>query len=75
MAFAKKVSVEQFNVELTLSLEEAQVIFDITEKVGGNPHTSRRGLVNGVRRALHPIVGDSRSTGDICITDTSLNFK
>jgi hypothetical protein len=40
-------------VLLTLSAEEAQVLADVTNFIGGNPIKTRRRLLDNIRQALH----------------------
>jgi hypothetical protein len=57
MANAKRVTapvtvVPPDRIHLDLSLEEAEVIFDISGHIGGSPETTRRGLMDGIASAL-----------------------
>jgi hypothetical protein len=50
--------VEHIEYTLTLTDEEAQVLMDIFGRVGGDPDTTRRGLVDGISRALRDAGAD-----------------
>jgi hypothetical protein len=75
VAKAKKRETVTYTVELDLSLEEAQVIFDITEKIAGSPETSRRKFVDSIRSSLFSIVGATKDTTDLEVTPTGMRFK
>ncbi len=49
-------------IELTLTAEEAQTLADLFMHVGGPPIESRRGLIEGIRRALEALYIHGRST-------------
>ena len=75
MAKANKVEVVTCHVHLDLSLEEAQVIFDIANRIAGSPENSRRGLVDTIRHSLYPIVGVTLDMSDMEVTETGLRFR
>ena len=57
-------------VVLTLSKEEAQVLVDVISMASGMPETTRRGLIDGIRRALASVdynynADAYRSNGDL----------
>jgi hypothetical protein len=54
MATAKKVPVEEFNVELTLSKKEVEVIFNLVGSVVGGGDT--RTITNDIYHSLKGIV-------------------
>lgn len=39
-------------VTLTLTMAEAQVLSDVTRRIGGHPDTTRRGLTDAIGEAL-----------------------
>jgi hypothetical protein len=61
---------------LVLSQEEAEVIRDISYKVGGYPSETRRGLVDAIRSALHGAgIGYDYGTSDMEFEYNALTFK
>jgi hypothetical protein len=58
-----KVVMEE-RVILEISREEAQALYDLTGRIGGQPKTSRRGLMDSIGRALSE-VGFNASSQDM----------
>lgn len=69
MAKAKFIQ-QKPDVQLTLTHEEAEVIHAITRRISGHPDTTRRGLTDGIGKALREI-GISHNDSDIV---TGLSF-
>ena len=54
------------DVQLTLKYEEAQILIDISDRIGGSPQLSRRLLSHNIRRALYEVGVLGQGTHDIC---------
>lgn len=71
MAIVKKVPMDDFKVEMTLTKDEAKTIYDILSRVGGCPTNSRRRFTDSLHGELHKVFGQW-FTGDI---DGSIRFE
>lgn len=57
MATATKKDLQQFDVVLTLSKEEAQTLLDVMRKIGGSPQGSRRKYTASIEEVLSSVEG------------------
>jgi len=51
----RPVTVEQDHVVLTLTLEEAAALYDVTLHVAGSPHESRRKYIDNISTVLRSV--------------------
>jgi hypothetical protein len=62
----EQIEVSPRAVVLTLSVKEAQTLRDVCNKIGGDPATTRRGNMDGIKKALESVgflpsdLGDTR---------------
>ena len=68
----KEVIPAVFKETLTLTQEEADVLLSVTSRIGGLPEVTRRGLIDGIRRALIAVGGICDYTGDMT---SSIHFE
>lgn len=59
------VPVPKGDVQLTLKYEEAQILIDISDRIGGSYQLSRRRLSDNIRRALCEIGVLGQGTQDM----------
>ena len=59
------VPVPKGDVQLTLKYEEAQLLIDISDRIGGSYQLSRRRLSDNIRRALAEVGVLGQGTNDI----------
>ena len=68
------VPVPKGDVQLTLTYEEAQILIDIGDRIGGSPILSRRLLSDNIRRALAEVGVLGQGTHDIHNINRAIYF-
>jgi hypothetical protein len=61
-------------ITLILSKEEAQVILDVSSKVGGTPESTRRRFADSISSALHKVDMYFKNSLDLKVNGNGLWF-